>query len=173
MYCHSNYPLRYQGFTLIELIMVIVIVGVLAASARALLSTEAFEKRYFVDETLMAMRYAQQVAITQGCAVQFQINNNVGFYLRQDQNCANAGAVNFTANVYLPRPGTNEDYLNTEWPDGVTLTLGATPSTVIFYPQGWACAAAGTNNSVYSYSFSSTFTIFLDLVCATGFSYER
>ena len=93
-----------SGFTMIELIMVIIIVGILAASARALLNTEAFEQRYFADDTLQAMRFAQQIAITQGCAVQLELNNNDGFYLKQDADCGVDDTPDFSHTNYLNRP---------------------------------------------------------------------
>lgn len=58
---------NYQhGFTMIELIMVIVIMGVLAVfAAPRMLSTGDFYARGFHDETLGLLRYAQKTAIAQ------------------------------------------------------------------------------------------------------------
>ena len=57
---------RQPGFTLIELIMVLVIMGVLAVfAAPRLLSTGDFYARGFKDETLGLLRYAQKTAIAQ------------------------------------------------------------------------------------------------------------
>jgi MSHA pilin protein MshC len=58
--------LRQRGFTLIELIMVIVILGVLAVfAAPRLFNTADFNARGFYDETLSLLRYAQKSAIAQ------------------------------------------------------------------------------------------------------------
>jgi MSHA pilin protein MshC len=55
-----------RGFTLIELILVIVMLGVLAVfAAPRMLSTGDFYARGFHDETLGLMRYAQKTAIAQ------------------------------------------------------------------------------------------------------------
>jgi MSHA pilin protein MshC len=55
-----------RGFTLIELIMVIVILGVLAVvAAPRILNTGDFAARGFHDETLSILRYAQKTAIAQ------------------------------------------------------------------------------------------------------------
>lgn len=155
---------------MIELIMVIVIASILAASARALLNTEAFDQRFFADDALQALRYAHQLAATQGCAVEFQLLNGDGFYLRQDENCNNSSAISFPASTFVSRPNDSDDYSNTDWPSGVS----ASPVnfTQVFYPQGWACNAAGTDNTENSLTLTSSFTITLNLVCATGFSYE-
>ncbi len=54
------------GFTLIELIMVIVLLGVLAVFAGPrLFDTSVFNSRGFNDETLAMLRYAQKTAIGQ------------------------------------------------------------------------------------------------------------
>ena len=55
-----------RGFTLIELIMVVVMLGVLAVfAAPRLLNTGDFNARGFRDETLALLRYAQKAAIGQ------------------------------------------------------------------------------------------------------------
>jgi MSHA pilin protein MshC len=55
-----------RGFTLIELIMVIVMLGVLAVfAAPRLFNSSDFYARGFHDETLALLRYAQKTAIAQ------------------------------------------------------------------------------------------------------------
>ena len=62
----ANVPSRSHGFTLIELIMVVVILGVLAVvAAPRILNTGDFAARGFHDETLSILRYAQKTAIAQ------------------------------------------------------------------------------------------------------------
>lgn len=57
---------RTAGFTLIELITVIVILGVLAAfAAPRIMDTGDYYARGFHDETLAYLRYAQKTAIAQ------------------------------------------------------------------------------------------------------------
>jgi prepilin-type N-terminal cleavage/methylation domain-containing protein len=67
-----------QGFTLIELIMVIVILGVLAVFAAPRIFNNAdFYARGFHDETLALLRYAQKSAVaqrrTERIGVRFQL----------------------------------------------------------------------------------------------------
>lgn len=55
-----------QGFTLVELVMVVVLIGVLAVvAAPRIFNTNDFNARGFHDETLAMLRYAQKTAIAQ------------------------------------------------------------------------------------------------------------
>src|SRR5665647_363876 len=55
-----------RGFTLIELIMVMVMLGVLAVfAAPRIFNSDDFYARGFHDETLALLRYAQKTAIAQ------------------------------------------------------------------------------------------------------------
>lgn len=57
------------GFTLPELVIVLVLVGLLAAVAVPRLNVEGFEESIFADEVANAVRYARRVAIQSGCVV--------------------------------------------------------------------------------------------------------
>jgi MSHA pilin protein MshC len=58
--------MKTRGFTLIELIMIMIVVGVLAVVAMPrFFDRHVFESRGFYDETLAALRYAQKSAVAQ------------------------------------------------------------------------------------------------------------
>jgi MSHA pilin protein MshC len=64
------------GFTLIELIMVLVMLGVLAVfAAPRMLNSGDFKARGFHDETLAMLRYAQKTAIAQRRTVCVALND--------------------------------------------------------------------------------------------------
>ena len=56
---------RSSGFTLVELIVIIAVVGILAVVALPRLQDQEFKQRAFHDETLAALRYAQKAAVAQ------------------------------------------------------------------------------------------------------------
>ena len=68
---------RTHGFTLIELIMVIVMLGVLAVfAAPRVFNRNDFEARGFHDQTLGVLRFAQKTAIAQRRAVCVAFTNS-------------------------------------------------------------------------------------------------
>jgi len=84
------------GFTLIELIMVIVILGVLAVfAAPRLLNTGDFNARGFHDETLSLLRYSQKTAIAQRRTVCVALNVS-GVALTIDTNSPPDGVCDAT-----------------------------------------------------------------------------
>jgi MSHA pilin protein MshC len=62
-----NLNILKNGFTLIELIMVMVLVGILAAYAIPNLNLDGFRSQGFEQQAMAAIRYGQKKAIGTGC----------------------------------------------------------------------------------------------------------
>jgi MSHA pilin protein MshC len=66
---------RYGGFTLIELVAVLVIIGIVAAvAAPRLLSNVAFTERGYADEIAASLRYSRRIAVASACNVRVTVN---------------------------------------------------------------------------------------------------
>ncbi len=79
------------GFSLIELIVVILLLGILAAFAAPRLNISGFREQGFYQQATAAARFAQKLAISSGCVVQVQISG---------------AACTVTWNVCAPASGT-------------------------------------------------------------------
>jgi MSHA pilin protein MshC len=133
---------RMRGATLIELIAVLVILGVLSAVAVPRLLDETYTERGYAEEVAQAVRYARNVAVASGCAVQFTINN-AGYSALQD-NPSNAVFNNHcgTAGTWLTPVRRTDSELLAGAPRPSLGAMPAAPIQFVFNPQG-AIGGAG------------------------------
>jgi MSHA pilin protein MshC len=121
--------------TLVEVAVVIVILAILAAvGAPRFFSSAAFRERFFSEELLAALRYAQKLAIASGCDVQVSLAGNA-YALTQRLACQGGPFAQSVRN-----PGTSEPtYANPAPPGSV---VGSTVDPIIFDALGRARDAA-------------------------------
>jgi MSHA pilin protein MshC len=95
--------IRTSGFTLIELITIMLLVGILSATAVSrFFNPDIFFSRGFSDETIAILRYAQKSAVAQRHTVCVAFTNNTVTLTI----AAIAGAINCTVNLTGPNGAT-------------------------------------------------------------------
>lgn len=77
---------RSDGFTLVELVLVLIMLGILAVFATPRLGTGTFDTRSIADQARAMLRYAQKIAIAQNRAV-YVLFDASGGSLCFDQAC--------------------------------------------------------------------------------------
>jgi MSHA pilin protein MshC len=119
-----------RGFTLVELIVTMVLIGILAAVAiPRMFNAPAVRSRGFFDEVVNAARYGQKLAVASGCNVELRIAGG-GYALNQAQNCSSG-----PFNRPVPEPAGGGVFTEAA-PPGVVLF--ATAPAVVFDSQGQA-----------------------------------
>jgi MSHA pilin protein MshC len=108
------------GFSLFELIIVIILLSILSVFAlSSLFDQDEFAARGFFDDTVNAVRFAQKLAISTGCAVQVTISAS-GYQLLQKPSCTDVLVV-FPDPVDNP-VYRNDPYENFDIPSGSSLS---------------------------------------------------
>jgi MSHA pilin protein MshC len=118
---------RASGFTIVELVAVIAIVGILAAfAAPFFLGSSPLAERGYADELASALRIARSVAVATSCDAEFSLNTGA-YQVRQ--RAASGGGVTpcLTAGAYvIPVRRTDGNTLSGTAPAAVNVPINAT-----------------------------------------------
>ncbi|MDF1584038.1 MAG: type II secretion system protein [Methyloprofundus sp.] len=149
-----------SGFTLIELIMVILMLGILSATALPkFFAKDVFAEHVFFSDTLNAIRYAQKLAVTTGCNVQVTISSN-SYTLTRQGTPTSTTCSGSAYNLAIAHPSSGAStYSGSE----TNITLTSTVSPFYFYPLGTA-----SDDVILTINGIKT----IHIVAATGLVYE-
>lgn len=111
---------RPTGFTLVELVVTLVVIGVVAAfGAPLFFRTETFEQSGFFNEALATVRFAQKLAVASGCTVRVNVTAN-GYALFRAASQAACTTGPYTTAVTDPSDPSRT--FSRSAPQGTTLT---------------------------------------------------
>lgn len=121
--------MRSEGFTLIELVVILLVLGILAAVALPkFFNLSDYQERVAYDEVAGAVRYAQKLAVASGCDVQVDQSGN-SYALQQHSTDCTTGPFA----TILNHPVTSNSVSD--------VTLTSSPSSFVFNAMGRSSSA--------------------------------
>jgi MSHA pilin protein MshC len=109
-----------KGFTLMELVVVLLVVSILAAFAAPRLNLAGFRSAGFSQQAITAIRYAQKQAVSTGCSVTVEIDT-------VDADICELKWSVCAGNVNLLNPATgDDDFCADSMPEGSVPTVNFT-----------------------------------------------
>lgn len=121
---------RQSAFTIIEIVVILMIIGILAAfTVPRLFTTSVFEARGYYDHVTATVRYAHKTAIAQRRVVYVKLDTTNG----QVSLCFTNSFPCSVAADQVPKP-TGEKPYTVSAPSGVSLALSpALPADTLFF----------------------------------------
>ena len=143
------------GFTIIELIVVLMMMGILAAAAYPRLSSRSFDDAGYRDQLNATLSFARKAAIAQRRVVQVALDGGVISLQIANHTPESADRQNMSPGTSRPLnlPGSDSPRLT---PRGATTVTG--PDKLFFAPIGSAVASS----FVYTIRGERTLTLAVD-----------
>ncbi len=131
------FPREKKGFTLIELVVVLLLISILAAFMLPKLDLGAFRESGFVQQSMGAIRYGQKQAIGSGCQVNVLLTAT-DCTLQWNGLPAGIGCPGGGTNITNPATGLN-NFCNNSTPE----SSADLPTTIRFDNIGRPTATVG------------------------------
>jgi len=148
---------RQRGFTLVELIVVMIVLGVIAVTVLPRFADRsAFETRGFVDQTLATLQYARKVAVASGRNVCVSASSGGNTLTMSMATARGAPSACVGSNVVSNPAAKWRTYSGTNYGSALSTTFGG---------DG---AATSVASFVVSVSGVSTYTIVVE---STGYAH--
>lgn len=125
-----------RGFTLTEVILVLVLMSALAVIAIPRWQASGFDAAYFHEEVVVTLRYAQRQAVISGCAVAARLQDNTTTTITLTYQVIEDIGHDGCDNNDMPHPHRGGNYVITA-PRGVSLNFNSL-SVIYFHPDGRA-----------------------------------
>ncbi len=154
------------GFSLIELITVIILLGIISVAALGKLNISGFDERGYTDELTSALRYAQKIAVANNCGSSVALINGSGFTLTQPSSASNCSSYG----IPILNPTTGQSFSSNE-PDGITSTIE--PDGIISTIQFKSDGSVNSVNSMIELSVIGSTTSYICIAVESGYVYKK
>jgi MSHA pilin protein MshC len=150
---------KSNGFTLVELVIVVVILAIVSGAVGTIfLDRDEYDQRFYYDDLLTALRFAQKSAVATACDTGVDITTT-GYVVYRRASCTSGNL-----DQVITHPGKdpnsgvqNYNYQNTNLPSGLVVSSNVDP--IVFDSLGRAKTLAGAVSNVSITVGTRTITI--------------
>lgn len=124
------------GFTLIELVMVILLIGIISITLLPRFSSpSAYSDRTYFDDLRQSLNFARDIALARGCRVQAVVFG-ADFYVMQDADCDSTVYLRSDYSQPVMRPDQSERLEYQLYNEAGHAVIGMANTILVFDPTG-------------------------------------